>query len=188
MEDDFGSGSFLQGDKDSEIIEMPPVQECMTPTIRKRMDELNLFRLKNDFIMWSMEAHNEQFINDFAKPLTSTIMDTYGIVKCQGGFTDTERKMLDMIWTCKNDNHRQCLWFACLYLVPGLYNWFINPVMKDGRLYPPIANNSIEQFKIWVNDVIKNQINKWLNGVIDDDTFINTIRIGYYTNVGLPIP
>jgi hypothetical protein len=174
-------------EEEEKIIEWVPI------SFRKKMDDINSFRIKNDFILFAMDKKNKKFVKDYAKPLTKTILETYGLKELygsegmNGGFDERDEKMINDLWKSKDDTFIQLLWFICIPLVPGLYNWLTNPIKQpDGSIFPKITN--MEWFKLFVKNVISVNLELWLNGKIDDSTYLNIMRTEYVSYVGIPIP
>jgi hypothetical protein len=130
-------------------------------------------------------------------------MRTYGTAVDPGGLVDKERDIFTRIVMEGSDNVKQTLWFGCIALVPGLYQWLTNPMPnKDGEQFPRL--NNLEWFNTFVHDVLPPNLELLLNGTtmngtspydttshgttMDVDRFINKMRSEYVKHVGFMVP
>jgi hypothetical protein len=180
-------GSFVDSVKEEEEEIVP----YKTFDSRRQYETIHEFRIRNDFILWTMEKDNTEFRDYYLIPMIGTIMETYKEkdehgVGVQGGLKKSEHQILLMICNEGNDDIKQSLWFSCIVLVPALYHWLTHPTIQNGMPFPKI--NNLEWFEIFAKNNLTNHIETVLNGNMKVVAFINAVRYDYVKNIGFADP
>lgn len=163
------------------------VDDQLENSLSKYDTQIENYRKKNDFVWMFLDGKEIENKNMHLRDLLSHLNRSYGPIKPkEKQIPEDLFKVIDNVILGNDSIEKDLLFFAEIYLDPGIFRWFLNGVPENNIPPPPLTDRG--RFKHFVINVLPRMFEAFLSGTkeMTVESFVRHTRTQIVCWCGLP--